>query len=111
MDVAFATFSKRGNIFSLRKIGTFYKQATCLDSRGRWLSVIVVGFDSREIETRMGLHDNETRFISRRERERKWRPLGELSLTWENNVTRQEGNLYQRVEWKKKKIVDQGIPR
>lgn len=43
------------------------------------------------VETRIGLCDNEIHFISKRER----RPLGELSLTWKNNVTRQEGNLYQ----------------
>lgn len=49
----------------------------------------------------MGLWDNEIHFISKGER----RPLGELSLTWKNNVTRQEGNLYQRVEKKKKSWI------
>lgn len=67
--VAFATFSKRGNIFSLRKIGNVLKTSDVSRFEGALIIGHRLGFDSREIET--GLHDNETRFISREERERK----------------------------------------
>lgn len=69
-----------------------------------------LSFDSREIrsvETRMGLCDNEIHFISKGKR----RALGELSSTWKNNMRRQEGNLYQRVEKKKSWIKEFHVNR